>query len=697
MFLCLGRSEAFTPTEVLFFRLGVPFGSRRMERLQRTVQNTWRNQAVFSDSGLLDRRVALLEDTLGADVARLVILRSPTTLTVELEQDLAGRVDALRKLLPSVDVPSLLARSPALLQLDFEQTIEPRVRELEAMLPQGVGVERVVRRAPTLLQLTDLAQRRNDLAAMLPGIDVRQVLLRAPSLLGYSAEALARKLDDLLTLFEGANAIAMVKREPALLTYNVNSSLAAKVAVFERELPGIDVRKILAATPRLLSYDAERVLPLKLAALHKVFPGADVPRLGNGRTPLWPPHPLAALAPRCSRCSRCSLARVGPLPRTEPLSRLVPAHTSRAHAKHGKPHGLMPSPRPDTTLGCCCPCRAVRNVPQLLEFDVENTLQPKLLALRALFHSSAVAPPPPPPSSVQRLATSKLLAGRQPGRSPVNRGRGAMKDRRLATSKRASPSAQIRARSAEAQASRRGVAGGRAGRSAAAAGGGVSAREPTTVGLLRLAALDTSIVEQRLARLSRLLPEVDAIALVCKQPSLLRRDVDGALRPRLRYLSAILQDPAEASTVVVANPRLLMSSWGVLGRLPFVQSHVAGGLSTISVSTALMTPKAAFEQRFPLYKRWLLVQLEAARTDADCAPPAPFSASAPLAKLEQTFGDVLEAKVMRATARDGGSEAELSLSSFFACLDGVGDGEQAHAEQLTDRWIDSSTLGFTPE
>ena len=108
-------------------------------------------------------------------------------------------------------------------------------------------------------------------------------------------------------------------------------------------------------------------------------------------------------------------------------------------------------------------------------------------------------------------------------------------------------------------------------RGAAAAAATVSrGGAPTTIGLLRLAALDLSVVEQRLERLATMLPEVDTIALVRKQPSLLRRDVDGSLRPRLLFLAAMLRDPAEASRVIVANPRLLMSSYGVLSRVPFV-------------------------------------------------------------------------------------------------------------------------------
>ena len=80
-------------------------------------------------------------------------------------------------------------------------------------------------------------------------------------------------------LFPGADVVGIVRREPVLLTYDVPSTLAAKVEVYERALPQVEVLRLLASTPRLLTYDAARVLPEKLAALERLFPGISVPRL----------------------------------------------------------------------------------------------------------------------------------------------------------------------------------------------------------------------------------------------------------------------------------------------------------------------------------------------------------------------------------------------------------------------------------
>ena len=189
--------------------------------------------------------------------------------------------------------------------------------------------------------------------------------------------------------------------------------------------------------------------------------------------------------------------------------------------------------------------RLVRNAPQLLEYDVEGSLQPKLQALRKLFHPTAAGVPAPSLNAANRLATNKLLKAR---RSTNLRGPRSRSQRDLARSR---------------------IEGGGRARN-----GGAAARSPRAVGMLRLAALDIAVVEQRLSKLSQLLPEADVVTMVSKQPGLLRRDTEATLRPRLRYLAVELGDPSLATSTICANPRLLLSSWGVLARLRFVREEV---------------------------------------------------------------------------------------------------------------------------
>ncbi len=448
-----------------------------------------------------------------------------------------AQIDALAELLPGVDVPSVVLRAPALLTIDATLLSE-RLRSLQGLLPAGTSAVRLVEREPTLLHLSDVAERLDRLSEAIPAVDAGVIVRRAPSLLGYNVSVVRGKLEQLRALFPGRDVDSMLKREPGLLTFAVDTNLASKLSVFEQLLPDIDVRKLLVSTPRLLLYDAENVLPSKLAALRSLLPGADVPRL-------------------------------------------------------------------------------VKNVPQLLEYDVEGSLVPKLVALRRLFRSSP--PPPPPPNAAQRLATAKLLGARRP-----NPGRRASSGRRAGL---AAPR-------------------GTGSAAAAAAAAGSSRRPLTTIGLLRLSALDVSVVERRLGRLAALLPEVDTIALVSRQPSLLRRDVDQSLRPRLAYMCERLGgDAAAASKVVTDNPRLLLSGWGVLGRLRFVAEAVPGGLREMSPSTAIMTPKANFASRFPEYVPWLRGQLQARGIDDGAVAVADGgigSAAKAMSRLEARHGDLIE-------------------------------------------------------
>ena len=164
-----------------------------------------------------------------------------------------------------------------------------------------------------------------------------------------------------------------------------------------------------------------------------------------------------------------------------------------------------------------------------------------------------------------------------------------------------------------------------------------------------------ALVERRLGLIAQMLPEVDVVALVSKQPAILRRDVEKSLKPRLAFMTVELGPDAAISTIS-ANPRLLLSSWGALGRLTFVRETTGGeGDNAVSASLALMAPKAQFQARFPAYRGWLMKQLEiqinvssettSRGQDEPSMQRAPSADSSPLPEveaLEKAFGDRLE-------------------------------------------------------
>ena len=530
----------------------------------------------------------------------------------------------------------LMLRAPLVLASDLEWALEPRLAALRELLP-GVDISTLVVRAPAVLEL--------DLQTMLEP-RVRQLEAMLPN--GVDVARTVRRAPTLLhlpdleqrlaalgALLPGVSSSQLVSRAPSLLAYAPEAVVRKLDELAELFGSAANAAAMVKREPALLTYDVRHTLAAKVRVFETWLPNLDATK-------------LLVAAPRLLSYDVATM-----LPRK--LAALA-----------------------DALPGADIP-RLIKSVPQLLEYDVETRLPPKLTALRALFHPRAIGPPPPPPSAARRLATSKLLGGRQPGRNPTGR--------TAATGARRPVTAAAAAAAAAAATAAR---GGR---------GGASARGPSTIGLLRLAALDTATVERRLERLSALLPEVDTIALVGKQPALLRRDVEGSLRPRLVFLSAMLGDPAEATRIVVANPRLLMSSWGVLSRLPFVLRAVPGGLETISVSSALMAPKPKFAERFPGYAGWLRRQIAHQQAEAlgtalggraagksSSAPPsagAVPSAGASVAQLEERLGEWLERRLEAEDARGG----ELSLESF------ANDGPAGVAEGGLQE-LDARTLGL---
>ena len=85
---------------------------------------------------------------------------------------------------------------------------------------------------------------------------------------------------------------------------------------------------------------------------------------------------------------------------------------------------------------------------------------------------------------------------------------------------------------------------------------------------------------------------------------------------------------------MLANPRLLLSSFGVLARLRFVRLEVPGGLQLTSPSQIVMSSKADFHRRFPTYRMWVIHQLEATWPDSKMK-------GASIAELEERMSEAI--------------------------------------------------------
>ena len=467
---------------------------------------------------------------------------------------------------------------------------EPLLRRRHAALSEALGSERhaaaVLQRSPLLLTLNleeTMPSRMEGLRQLLgPSVDVASLLIRAPDLLKLDCDRTLRpRLLALQAVLPPSGAIQLVSRSPTVLQL---ANLDARLQQLEELLPGVAQKQLLRRAPSLLAYDPA-ALARKLTELSALFDGPETVAAMVRRDPQLLTFATASLA--------CKLDAFRALLPEADVVKLLAANPALLRYDVGRTIAPKLQLLEELLPGVELP-RLLVAAPQLLEFDVANTLAPKLEQLRALFGTAnPTAAGPPPASAAGRLAAAKLLASRRapaPSRSGSGRGGGGGGRRAAAASRSTSSSGKLSALTS-------------------AASGRRSARSPSAVGLLRLASLDVAVVERRLGRLQRLLPEVDALALVSRQPSLLKRDVQGALRPRLVFLATVLGDAAAATATIVANPRLLLAGWGVLGRLLFVIDAAPGGLAATTPSSVIMAPKAKFSARYPGYADWLRERL----------------------------------------------------------------------------------------
>ena len=90
-----------------------------------------------------------------------------------------------------------------------------------------------------------------------------------------------------------------------------------------------------------------------------------------------------------------------------------------------------------------------------------------------------------------------------------------------------------------------------------------------------------------------------------------------------------------ARETLLSNPRLLMSSWGVLGRLEYV--NVSLGFERVSVSAAVMEPRRQFYAAYADYGAWLAERVGEVAASTTCGD---------VSALESAHGDVLRHRMV---------------------------------------------------
>ena len=74
--------------------------------------------------------------------------------------------------------------------------------------------------------------------------------------------------------------------------------------------------------------------------------------------------------------------------------------------------------------------------------------------------------------------------------------------------------------------------------------------------------------------LSPLYDREQVLEMIARTPTLLQRDVKAGLAPKLAAVRSFMSDPDAADNMVRAKPRILLSSFGVLGRLAFLKDRL---------------------------------------------------------------------------------------------------------------------------
>jgi hypothetical protein len=509
-------------------------------------------------------------------------------------------------------------------------------------------------------------------------------------LLHADPEALADQLAALQSLLNCSQVVLgrVVGHEPSLLITNVeliDAKLRALAAVFNATVE----QAAAVATAR-----APGLLTLSVSNIEASFAELKV------LLPLGNPHQLALRAPSLLAYSRATLQR-----KVEQLRNVLALPLNEV-------------------------LKLVSLAPSLLTCDVEANLEPKIRELQVLFaRKPATQGAWQQAEAVRTVAALKVLVGQavvtaaSSGKTSGGRSGSPARGCFLSkggTSSKASLILQARLKLKMAQSTFAG-AGSKSNSSRNSSSSSDCSSDSSNDSSNDSSASDgasssitSSSGNRGASLLSPLLPRAEAVRLICAEPTLLQRNVSQSLAPKLALLRALMQPvvlvhrtsgeaddgawaddalAASADEVIRAQPRVLLSSFGVIGRVAFLahlaRNHVraettgeaavvtaaeAVGLSqqparleeereedagsldrsalleasvnSAAVKSAVREPRARFFDRHPTYAGYLKEQVRAhaQAAEGNGADEDHLQALSP-AQLETRHGDILKASV----------------------------------------------------
>ena len=188
---------------------------------------------------------------------------------------------------------SLVYYSQTHLELRTEEALEEIWADCEGRLP-GVDLRRLFNRQPSLLWETRLfedsfrvlrevmGQNAGDAGADLIHADLVHIVNRAPALLATREDTLRAKLGNLQVLLAGQNLHKVVRYAPTLLGLS-EERLQRNFKLLKRLFPRCDIAVMVGRAPPLLYYDIEGYIAMRFSQLEALFPEAEVDKLVEGK------------------------------------------------------------------------------------------------------------------------------------------------------------------------------------------------------------------------------------------------------------------------------------------------------------------------------------------------------------------------------------------------------------------------------
>eukprot|EP00752_Nemacystus_decipiens_P010673 g9504.t1 len=205
-----------------------------------------------------------------ANIAR-VVERIPSVLSRNATR-LEANVKGLKKYAPEVD-SAIFQAAPSMIYLPPD-TVKEKVAALRACLP-GVNLYNFLKGMPTALGRSKETVPRgvSQLKERFPAANQRElvrIIESAPSLIRMSGAngSLSIKVDHLMALLPGVNVTNVISNAPGVLVRRAGS-LPAKVSKLADLFPSANVTKIVSRTPGVMYLDIDRTVRPKAMWIQK--------------------------------------------------------------------------------------------------------------------------------------------------------------------------------------------------------------------------------------------------------------------------------------------------------------------------------------------------------------------------------------------------------------------------------------------